>query len=660
MKKSHTGSVILSLKSIQSRVLYQADFKTGLFSKFREKVKSFTGLGMFVIALFLSIFIVGKVNAQWVRQTVGDINTLFANGTTIIGGMNGSGGSIFLGTGSGTNWYSPATPGMTQGADVRAINANSNYVFVGSQSGLFRCVNDGNYSSWTNVLAGGYWSLLVNGPEIFAGTLGDGVWHSIDNGDKWTQSISGMEPYPHVYALASNGSHLFAGMYAGSGIVNSPDAGVYHSDDNGVSWTQKINGLTNRDVFALAVSGNYIFAGTNDGIFRSADNGENWTFLASGSVHSIKVVCETDIYIGLLNNGGVSRSFDNGATWTGYNTGAEWNTPAVMSLAVIGSDIFAGTLGQGTQKANIGDCPVVGTTCITWDLLADSLVTSSSGDLQGLPEVIGAGSGNPMSVWGHNTNGQELWCGFNGWQQGSLDIGRYIQFDVAPASGNDFTVNNISFDYSDFQNGVDMNTIAFRVGYSLDHWNTVTLLNQQPFTYLGTSVQTFTAAPNVVVPDGSTFSLRIFPYGLQNQQAGSPTRATHKNVTICGEMYPANPCACCETSHVTVYDTITTYITVADTLVIPISTGNASMPSNTLKVYPNPAYNHLVIDNGNYIVMSSYSVKITNILGQEVFTQTINQQQFNIDISTWSAGNYTLSVLDSQQNIKVSKIIVVQ
>jgi hypothetical protein len=120
------------------------------------------------------------------------------------------------------------------------------------------------------------------------------------------------------------------------------------------------------------------------------------------------------------------------------------------------------------------------------------------------------------------------------------------------------------------------------------------------------------------------------------------------------------PCACCDTSHVTVYDTITTYITVADTLVIPITTGVASMPSNTLKVYPNPAYNHIVIDNGNYIVMSSYSVKITNILGQVVFTQTINQQQFNIDISAWSAGNYTLSVLDLQQNVKVSKMIVVQ
>jgi len=294
-------------------------------------------------------------HAQWVVQTGGSsVNTLFANGTTIIGGTNGA-GSIFYGSGSGTNWYSTLNPGIPTGADVRAFGANSSYVFAGSQSGLFRCINDGNYSSWTNVLAGGYWSLLVNGSEIFAGTLGAGVFHSTDNGANWTQSMSGMESYPDPYALVSNGTYLFAGMYAGNGSVNSPDAGVYRSDDNGVTWTQKINGLTNHDVFSLAVKGGYLFAGTNGGIFRSSDNGDHWTFLADGAVHTIKIVCNSDIYAGLLNNGGVSRSSDDGVTWTSYSTGM--NQVAVMSLALIGPDLFAGTLGQGVFKANIGDCP---------------------------------------------------------------------------------------------------------------------------------------------------------------------------------------------------------------------------------------------------------------------------------------------------------------
>ncbi len=356
MKTNYPGSEILSQKLFSSRSLIFLDLQTSLSSKFIKRDKYFSKSGILVSALILCILSIAKVNAQWIKVTSGSMNTLFANGSTILAGMNGS---LILGANSGTSWYGPATPGMPSGIDVRAINANSNYVFVGShQSGLFRCVNDGNYSSWTNVLAGGFWSLLVNGSEIFAGSIGAGVYHSTDNGNNWTSSVLGMESYPYPYALTSKGTSIFAGMYAGNGIANFPNAGVYRSDDNGATWTQKVNGLTNHDVFSLAVKGNFIFAGTNGGIFRSADNGETWTFLAGGSVHSIKVVCDADIYVALLNNGGVSRSSDNGATWTGYNTGNEWYSPASTSLAFSGPNIFVGTLGWGVQKANIGDCPV--------------------------------------------------------------------------------------------------------------------------------------------------------------------------------------------------------------------------------------------------------------------------------------------------------------
>lgn len=457
------------------------------------------------------------------------------------------------------------------------------------------------------------------------------------------------------------------GNYIIGGHTRSVEGDVSGNHGNAGStdyWIVKLDGITRNILWqkALGGTGEEYFSS----IQQTSDGGYivgGYTFSNNGNVTGLHGANSDYWIVKLDSNGNIEWQKTLGGTGTDFGGYVQQTTDG--GYVIVGGSHS----GDGDVTSNHGDNDywVVklegnGTTpaCITWNLLSDSLVTSTSGGLQGQPEVVGSGSGNPMSVWGYNSNGQELWCGFNGWQQGSLDFGRYIQFDVTPASGNDFKVNNISFDYNDFQNGVDMNTIVFRVGYSLDQWNTVTLFNQLPFTYLGTSVQTFIASANIVVPDGKTFSFRIFPYGLKNQQASSPTRATHKNVTICGATYPSNSCACCDTAHVTVYDTITTYITVADTLVIPISTGIASVPSNTLKVYPNPAHNHLVIDNGNYSVMSSYSVKITNILGQEVFTQTINQQQFNIDISTWSAGNYMISVLDALNNVKVSKVIVIQ
>lgn len=129
-----------------------------------------------------------------------------------------------------------------------------------------------------------------------------------------------------------------------------------------------------------------------------------------------------------------------------------------------------------------------------------------------------------------------------------------------------------------------------------------------------------------------------------------------------------SPCTVYDTTYVTVYDTvkvfdtITTTISVTDTLLIDFATGIAPPnSSNTLKVYPNPAKDHLVINNGNLAAMTGYSIKITNALGQVVFNQPVNQQQFYIDLSSWGGtGTYILYVIDGQQTVKETKEIVLQ
>jgi hypothetical protein len=117
------------------------------------------------------------------------------------------------------------------------------------------------------------------------------------------------------------------------------------------------------------------------------------------------------------------------------------------------------------------------------------------------------------------------------------------------------------------------------------------------------------------------------------------------------------------TTHQTVFDTVTTYLSVNDTLKIDVNLTGIAPPNNTnqVTVYPNPAKDHLLVNLGNYISMNGYTVKITNALGQIVFNQPVNQQQFNIDLSTWGgAGNYILYILDSNQTIKSQKQIVLQ
>jgi hypothetical protein len=115
-----------------------------------------------------------------------------------------------------------------------------------------------------------------------------------------------------------------------------------------------------------------------------------------------------------------------------------------------------------------------------------------------------------------------------------------------------------------------------------------------------------------------------------------------------------------DTCIATVFDTVLT--TVTDTLIINTT---LSLPApnneNTILIYPNPASDHITIDNGNYSAMAGYSIKITNNAGQEVFLNAINQQQFYVDLSTWTGnGLYFVHLIDSQNNTVTVRKIVLQ
>jgi len=87
---------------------------------------------------------------------------------------------------------------------------------------------------------------------------------------------------------------------------------------------------------------------------------------------------------------------------------------------------------------------------------------------------------------------------------------------------------------------------------------------------------------------------------------------------------------------------------------------DAYLNESNIILYPNPTNDHIYINTGNYSVMTGYLIKITNSLGQTVFQNPINQQQFYLDLSTWAGnGIYFIHILDNKgNNIAVKKIIL--
>ena len=171
-------------------------------------------------------------------------------------------------------------------------------------------------------------------------------------------------------------------------------------------------------------------------------------------------------------------------------------------------------------------------------------------------------------------------------------------------------------------------------------------------------------------------------YGWQNvpsnstYSGGNTNTLTINNVQLSNHNQPfrliANAGNCSDTSNVatiqiadtcitnvTIYDTLLT--TVTDTLIINTT---LSLPApnneNTILIYPNPASDHITIDNGNFTAMAGYSIKIENNAGQQVFQSAINQAQFYVDLSTWTGnGLYFVHLIDAQGNtVTVRKIIL--
>ncbi len=171
-------------------------------------------------------------------------------------------------------------------------------------------------------------SLTALNGSIFAGTSQDGIYRSADDGATWTQVNNGLTNLD-VYGLAVNGNTIYAG--AGQG--------VFKSTDNGDTWTSISNGLAGiYAIYDFAFIGTDIFAGTLNNVYKTSDGGANWTYSGTGLFNATKLVGNsTNLFAGFSNDGGISVSGDNGANWSAPTL----STYPIRALAVNGNNLFA-------------------------------------------------------------------------------------------------------------------------------------------------------------------------------------------------------------------------------------------------------------------------------------------------------------------------------
>ena len=176
-------------------------------------------------------------------------------------------------------------------------------------------------------------ALAVNGNKIFAGSAGNGVYTSVDNGSSWSVTYG----FSGINSIAVKDSNVFM----------ATETGVFLSTNNGMSWVPKNTGLSySNDVYSLIKKDSNIFAGTDQGIFMSTNNGNSWVAKNTGlylpDVFSFAI---KDSILFASTDKGIIKSADNGNNWTMANTGLpveiQNHTIENTALAVKDSCIFA-------------------------------------------------------------------------------------------------------------------------------------------------------------------------------------------------------------------------------------------------------------------------------------------------------------------------------
>src|SRR5262249_52005065 len=115
---------------------------------------------------------------------------------------------------------------------------------------------------------------MTQAHRLYVGTIGEGLWRSVDGGDTFVRAMDGMFVECHVRALVVHPRDPRI-LYLGC------EQGLFRSSDGAGNWSRvesPLNGLQIWSLVLLLHNPDVILAGTCPSrLFRSADGGRTWT-----------------------------------------------------------------------------------------------------------------------------------------------------------------------------------------------------------------------------------------------------------------------------------------------------------------------------------------------------------------------------------------------
>ena len=300
-----------------------------------------------------------------------NINSISIDGSKILVGTDDG---LFISTNGGGIF----TPAGLQNQFINVVYIKDNYLFCHGPNGLKQSTNQG--ASWINfdpaIPYSDVTEFLVSGNKVFASTSGI-LMSSNVNAPTWSQ-ISFNTSIDFNFSLCKAGTEILVGS----------NRGVFSSADNGITWSQKNNGLQTINVSGITTTGtdtvyagasihgiskfnnnnwnysglallnanhlktvgNAVYAASDFGIYKSVNGGANWIFINNVGPNPVTGFCQRldvkdTLILGACLQSGVLRSGDNGASWSFSTNGL--NTALLSSITISGANVIAGSYNDG-------------------------------------------------------------------------------------------------------------------------------------------------------------------------------------------------------------------------------------------------------------------------------------------------------------------------
>jgi len=243
---------------------------------------------------------------------------------------------IFYSSDLGNSWRN--ITGTLASVSSSDIGANQNYIFVGTDMGLYRSNNFGtNWYCINDTMKFYYNPLFVINNYVFTNGVYpyfSNFYVSSNNGESWNYYNNRLKN-KSITSVIQKENLFFASAYSG----------VYVSSNYGITWDSVINGMTKKSILALETDNYNIYALSNQNrvIYKTSNNGVNW--IATDSVTQLINCLSTkldEVMIGTQN--GIYYT-GNKKNWFERNMGLAAQN--VTTSAVLGNRIYVGTLENG-------------------------------------------------------------------------------------------------------------------------------------------------------------------------------------------------------------------------------------------------------------------------------------------------------------------------